>query len=227
MATVLVVDDHPEIATLHAIALRRAGHECLIAHDCAQAWAALGAQSVDLVLFDVMMPGETGPAFLRRMQCEPAFAALPVVFITARTDPATEIQCLAMGAVGFLTKPVSVRRLVIAVEAGLQRCAGGPREARDLLETAPGPDTKRARNGPSLADDDQEEQHHLESLVETRGRKGKSPRNSRLGASTYLLEAVHPGTGAREEGGGRRRGSSERDLQGDQRQAPSAGGQSS
>jgi CheY-like chemotaxis protein len=45
MATILVVDDHPEIATLHSIALRRSGHECLIAHDGAQAWAVLTARA--------------------------------------------------------------------------------------------------------------------------------------------------------------------------------------
>ena len=63
---VLLVDDDPDIAQILGLVLRRDGYEVRIAHDADQAWRELSPE-IDLVLLDIMLPGENGPEVLRRM----------------------------------------------------------------------------------------------------------------------------------------------------------------
>src|SRR5262249_15478190 len=90
--------------------------ECLTGHGSMDAWQRL-TPDVSLVLLDLMMPGESGPAILRRMQMDPTLAKIPVIFMSGRADAATRIQCLAMGAHGFITKPFEAEALLARVRA--------------------------------------------------------------------------------------------------------------
>lgn len=132
--TILVVDDDRELASMQRSVLERAGFACELAHDDAEAWEKVGA-GVDLVLLDIMMPGQTGPEFLARMRAEPRLPDIPVVFVTGRADAETRIQCAAMGAVDFIAKPVRPGELVEKVCRTLDRRAERSGGGTDLLSS--------------------------------------------------------------------------------------------
>lgn len=119
-ATLLIIDDDPVITFLLRSVLERAGYRCLVARDGESAWQVL-SPDVALVLLDIMMPGQNGPEILRRMRLDPMLADIPVIFVTGRSDAATRIQCLAMGAAGFVVKPVQARDVLNQVRLALER----------------------------------------------------------------------------------------------------------
>src|SRR5262249_18466195 len=130
------------------------------AHDSDQAWQQLSPE-VSLVLLDIMMPGENGPEVLRRMRLDPMLAQVPVIFVTARSDAATRIQCFAMGAQGFVVKPFRSAQLMSIVRSVIDRAERDPSTEAELdpIETALGLDTDAAphaglelRNGSGLYD---------------------------------------------------------------------------
>ena len=119
-ATLLIIDDDPVITFLLRSVLEKAGYRCLVARDGEAAWQVL-SPDVSLVLLDIMMPGQNGPEILRRMRLDPMLADIPVIFVTGRSDAATRIQCLAMGAVGFVIKPFQARDVLQQVSQALER----------------------------------------------------------------------------------------------------------
>ncbi|MBY0274982.1 diguanylate cyclase [Candidatus Binatia bacterium] len=118
--TILIIDDDPVITFLLRSFLEKAGYRCLVARDGDSAWQVL-SPDVSLVLLDIMMPGQNGPEILRRMRLDPMLADIPVIFVTGRTDAATRIQCLAMGAVGFVVKPFHAKDVLSQVRQALER----------------------------------------------------------------------------------------------------------
>ena len=118
--TILIIDDDPVITFLLRNVLEKAGYRCLVARDGENAWQVL-SPDVSLVLLDIMMPGQNGPEILRRMRLDPMLADIPVIFVTGRTDAATRIQCLAMGAVGFVVKPFHAKDVLSQVGQALER----------------------------------------------------------------------------------------------------------
>ncbi|GAB1369554.1 hypothetical protein MASR1M42_21060 [Azonexus hydrophilus] len=103
----LVVDDQPiNIQTLYQIF--HADHEIFMATSGDQALAFCRDNiPPDLILLDVVMPGMDGIEVCRRLKSDPALADIPVIFVTARSDPADEAGALAAGGVDFIAKPVN------------------------------------------------------------------------------------------------------------------------
>ncbi len=111
--TVLLVDDDADIRFIAEIALGRLGGlDVRMAPSAEAARAALEAGPLpDVMLLDVTMPLVDGPTFFRELRKEPAFEALPVIFMTARTSLEDVESYLAMGAAGVLAKPFDPMRL--------------------------------------------------------------------------------------------------------------------
>ncbi|HEY2515296.1 MAG TPA: response regulator [Polyangiaceae bacterium] len=116
----LVVDDDPEIRDLLGQYLERAGFEITAAANGAQMRQALAAGRVDLVILDLMLPGEDGLAFCRELRAS-AFERLPILMLTARDEEADRVVGLEMGADDYLTKPFAPRELLARVRAILRR----------------------------------------------------------------------------------------------------------
>ena len=102
----LVVDDE---STNLQLMRRVLGEEyrLLFAKDGERAIALARAETPDLILLDVMMPGMTGHETCRSLKAEPATAAIPVIFVTALTDPLDEVVGFEAGAVDYILKPIS------------------------------------------------------------------------------------------------------------------------
>lgn len=117
MARILVVDDDPDMLELVSAALRKDGHQT----DTVQDGAALGSskcREYDLLLLDVMMPGEDGFSLCARLRRE---VDVPILFLTAKTEDSALVQGLGLGADDYIRKPFSVAELRARVSAHLRR----------------------------------------------------------------------------------------------------------
>lgn len=101
----LLVDDDPAIRLIAGRALKRAGFTVAMATNGVEALEAVRADRPDLILLDWMMPDLDGPEVCRRLKADPATAAIPVIFITARSQRAEVAGGLALGAAGYIVKP--------------------------------------------------------------------------------------------------------------------------
>jgi DNA-binding response OmpR family regulator len=119
MTAVLVVDDEPIVLDVVARYLERDGHDVVTAATGDEARTKIERASPDLVVLDIMLPGDTdGLALCRWIR---STSDLPVILVTARADEADRIVGLELGADDYVTKPFSPRELATRVKAVLRR----------------------------------------------------------------------------------------------------------
>ena len=125
MATVLIVDDEPDILLFVRINLEMAGHEVLTAADGEEALVAVHEHHPDAVVLDVMMPNLDGWAVLERLKADAddLIRTIPVVMLTALGTDQDQVRGGIEGAVEYLPKPVAPDALIDAVEDAI---AGDP-----------------------------------------------------------------------------------------------------
>ena len=136
-ATVLVVDDTPDNLALMS-ELLRPRYRVKIASSGEKALRIAGADPrPDLILLDVMMPGMDGHEVCARLKAEAATRDVPVIFLTARSDVADETRGLALGAVDYITKPISPPIVLARVRTHLHLKASADflRDKAGFLET--------------------------------------------------------------------------------------------
>jgi two-component system phosphate regulon response regulator PhoB len=131
-ATVLVVEDEPQIQELVAINLEHSGHKVLRAASAEEAEAAIKAELPDVLVLDWMLPGESGLAFARRLRADERTRELPILMLTARAMEQDKLSGLEAGADDYLTKPFSPKELAARIKAVLRRRA--PQLADDAVE---------------------------------------------------------------------------------------------
>ena len=114
----LVVDDDREIRDLLARFLCKHGYRIETAADGREMFAALGAGRFDLLVLDLMLPGEDGLSLCRRVRAD---SDLPIIMLTAVGEETDRIVGLEMGADDYLAKPFSPRELLARIRAVLRR----------------------------------------------------------------------------------------------------------
>jgi DNA-binding response OmpR family regulator len=117
-AHLLLVDDERDIREPLAAYLARAGYRVSKAANAEAARALLAAKEFDLVLLDIMMPGEDGLALTGFIR---ATTTVPVILLTARAEETDRIVGLELGADDYVTKPFSPRELLARIKAVLRR----------------------------------------------------------------------------------------------------------
>jgi DNA-binding response OmpR family regulator len=123
---ILVVDDDADALVLMAMILKRRGFEVLKAQGGPQALGLLTHNLPDLVVLDVMMPHMDGYEVCRQIKADPRTAHLPVVMLTARAQPANQMEGFRAGASDYIAKPVHPDELVERITAVLEQSAGAP-----------------------------------------------------------------------------------------------------
>lgn len=116
---ILVVDDDLRLRDLLVRYLREQGFEVRAVPDAAAMDRQLGKERTDLVVLDLMLPGEDGLAVCRRLRAQAAAPA--IVMLTAKGDDVDRIVGLEMGADDYLPKPFNPRELVARINAVLRR----------------------------------------------------------------------------------------------------------
>lgn len=117
-AHILIVDDDERIRALLGRFLRKSGFMVSMARDAAQARRLLAGLEFDLIVLDVMMPGEDGFSLTRALRQK---IQTPILLLTARGDTEDRITGLESGADDYLPKPFEPRELLLRIEAILRR----------------------------------------------------------------------------------------------------------
>lgn len=113
----LVEDERPIVESLR-YALEKEGYDVLEAADGSEALELARAQSPDLVLLDIMLPGMSGFEVCRILRKE---SSVPILMLTARSDEPDRVVGLDLGADDYITKPFSMREVLARVRAALRR----------------------------------------------------------------------------------------------------------
>jgi two-component system OmpR family response regulator len=170
---ILIVDDDAEIRQLLGTYLMRNGLKVTAVAEGKAMWRALDAHRVDLVVLDLMLPGDDGLTLCRNLR---ARSDLPVIMLTARGDETDRIVGLEMGADDYLPKPFSARELLARIKAVLKRVRSLP---------------------PNLQADDEDALHFAGWRLDTARRELHAPQGELLplsGAEYRLLRIflAHP-----------------------------------
>ena len=175
MATILVVDDEPDIRQLIRINLQLAGHEVVTAANGAEALEAVRDVKPDVMILDVMMPEVDGFAVLESIKSEPTVELrnIPVLMLTASDSAENRVRGGIEGAIRFLSKPFSPAELRA--------------EVRDALEGDPEPVRRRRAQQASL-----EELARMEKGVDREPSATSRPRLTRYERPAPVPPAESP-----------------------------------
>jgi len=122
MANILVVDDELGIRDLLSEILNDEGHSVDLAENANQARIARGSSNYDLVLLDIWMPDTDGVTLLKEW-ASAGQLTMPVIMMSGHATIETAVEATRIGALSFLEKPITMQKLLKAVEQGLSRNA--------------------------------------------------------------------------------------------------------
>ena len=123
-ATLLMVEDDPEISRLVRDFMRREGFEIEVAENAAAMDAVLRRLRPDLIILDLMLPGEDGLSICRRLRQSDD---IPILMLSAKSDEIDRVVGLELGADDYMVKPFGPRELLARVRALLRRAQASPR----------------------------------------------------------------------------------------------------
>jgi len=171
-AKILIVDDEMRVREILSRKLTDDGYNCLAAADGNIALKMLRADSVELVLLDVMMPGKAGPEVLREIKAK--YPDTAVIMVTAIADVQTAIGLMRMGAYDYIIKPVELNVLTVSLDRALEK--------RKLII------------------ENRDYQQHLEQRVEEQTKKIRQSFLNSTTSLAYALEAKDKFTHGHSEG---------------------------
>ena len=126
------VEDDPSIREIEVYALNSTGLEAKGFESGEAFWKALANEIPDLVLLDVMLPGEDGVTILQRLRSQEPYRNIPVIMATAKGTEFDKVHSLDLGADDYITKPFGMMEMVSRVKAVLRRAQ--PKTAPSLLK---------------------------------------------------------------------------------------------
>ena len=121
MALIYIVEDDKNIQEIESYALKGSGYQVCAFDDGSGLDEALREVIPDLLLLDIMLPGEDGLSILKRLRANAATKALPIIMVTARSTEIDMVKGLDQGADDYITKPFGVMELLSRVKALLRR----------------------------------------------------------------------------------------------------------
>ncbi len=133
-ATILIVDDEPDVADLLKYHLHRAGYLTLTAGTGAKALEIARQSRPEAIVLDLMLPGMSGLEVCRELRKNPDTSSLGVLMLTAKGQPTERINGLEIGADDYVTKPFSPKEVVLRVQALVRRTQAA-REGGGVVES--------------------------------------------------------------------------------------------
>ncbi len=115
-ASILIVDDTPDVLRFLSAALTQNGYEVCSAIDGAFALSRAHEIQPELILLDIMMPGIDGYEVCERLKSDPLTQAIPIIFISAITDGLDKVKAFGLGAADYVTKPFQMEEVLARIE---------------------------------------------------------------------------------------------------------------
>ncbi|MGO1537272.1 MAG: response regulator [Yaniella sp.] len=134
MTRILVVEDEPSISDPLAYLLQREGYEVTVVDDGLEAVEEFDRNGTDLVLLDLMLPGQPGTDVIRQIRQE---SQVPVIMLTAKDGEVDKVVGLELGADDYVTKPYSARELIARIRAVMRRNADADELIPDTVAAGP------------------------------------------------------------------------------------------
>lgn len=128
MDKILVVDDDPDILRLLEVLLKTEGYGVFAAGDGKKAESLAKKEKPDLVLLDIMLPGQDGFSVCQSLRRQ---TRVPIIMLTSRTQLSDKLTALETGADDYITKPFEPMELLARVRAGIRRAKGFPERGGD------------------------------------------------------------------------------------------------
>ncbi len=133
-AKILVVDDEKDIVEFIQYNLEQEGYQVMTAYNGNEAIEVIKAKP-DLIILDVMMPGLSGYEVCEKIKEKDKFKNIPILFLTAKTSEQDEIYGLNLGADDYITKPVSIKKLIARIKSNLRQSDSNPlTEVDNIIE---------------------------------------------------------------------------------------------
>ena len=129
MTNILIVEDEPDLREVLEFNLRQAGHEVLTAARAGDGLKLARQRLPDLVLLDLMLPDRPGTDVCRELRGDPATRGIPILMLTARGEEIDRVVGFELGADDYVTKPFSMRELLLRIGAILRRARGEVEES--------------------------------------------------------------------------------------------------
>ena len=118
---IYIVEDDASIRELEQYALQSNGYEVQGFESAEPFWQAMRAAEPELVILDVMLPGEDGFSILKKLHNTPSLRKLPIIMVTAKSSELDTVRGLDCGADDYITKPFDNQELLVRIEAVLRR----------------------------------------------------------------------------------------------------------
>ena len=118
---ILIIEDEPDIRKTLEYNISREGYEVISASSLSEARQNLDSSSFSLLLLDLMLPDGSGLDLFREVKQDKSKSSMPVIILTAKDDEVDKVVGFELGADDYVTKPFSVRELILRVKAVLKR----------------------------------------------------------------------------------------------------------
>lgn len=128
-ATILIVEDDPDVVETLQHCLHREGYETIVAGSGDDVVALAADTRPDIIIAETVSPGLDDFELCDRLKGQPATADIPIIILTVKSDEADKIRGLELGADDYMTKPFSPRELIARVRAVMRRNQIGPADA--------------------------------------------------------------------------------------------------
>jgi two-component system phosphate regulon response regulator PhoB len=127
----MIVEDDADIAEMIAYNLRKEGYTTRIAESGECALRRIEEKKPDLILLDLMLPGEDGLEICRRLKQDVSTRGIPLIMVTAKSEDADVVTGLEIGADDYITKPFSPKILIARIRACIRRAHQRDREKEE------------------------------------------------------------------------------------------------
>ena len=134
---IYIVEDDAAIRELEQYALQSNGYEAVGFESSEPFWQAVHTTPPELVILDVMLPGEDGFSILKKLRAAPSLRRLPIIMITAKSSELDTVRGLDCGADDYITKPFNPLELIARVKAQMRRFTKyntGGRAQEDVID---------------------------------------------------------------------------------------------
>ena len=121
MMRILIIEDEPDIRKTIEYNFVKEGFKVSVAGSLAEGKKVFLAETVNLIILDLMLPDGSGLDFCREIKSNPSSSSTPIIILTAKTDEVDRVVGFELGADDYVTKPFSVRELLLRVKAILKR----------------------------------------------------------------------------------------------------------
>jgi len=118
---ILIIEDEPDIRKTLEYNLSREGYGVISTSSLAEGRNSLESNSFSLILLDLMLPDGSGLDLCREIKSDKIFSSIPIIILTAKDDEVDKVVGFELGADDYVTKPFSVRELILRVKAVLKR----------------------------------------------------------------------------------------------------------